>query len=384
MKLCGFEVGLDQPLFLIAGPCVVESRQLALDTAGTLKEICARARHAVHLQVLLRQGQPQLGQVLPRPRAWTQGLEILARGEDGDRRAGAHRRARRSTRSRRRPRWSTCCRRRPFFAARPISSTPWPRPGKPVNIKKGQFLAPGDMKNVVDKAREASGSGQHPGLRARRFVRLQQPGFRHALARDHARDRLPGGVRRHAFGAAARRAGDVIGGQREFVPVLARAAVASGVSGLFMETHPDPDKALSDGPNAWPLALMKELLETLKELDALVKRARLCGTDNCMTRQKGRDNMSSIVDVVAREILDSRGNPTVEADVLLESGVMGRAAVPSGASTGSREAIELRDGDSDALRRQGRAAARWSTSTPRSPRRSWASTPRSRASSTRP
>ena len=145
--------------------------------------------------------------------------------------------------------------------------------GKPVNIKKGQFLAPGDMKNVVDKAREASGRDNIMVCERGASLRLQQPGLRHALAGDHARDRLPGRVRCHAFGAVAGRAGhDFSGGQREFVPVLARAAVARGVAGVFMETHPDPAKALSDGPNAWPLERMRELLETLVELDATVKQ----------------------------------------------------------------------------------------------------------------
>ena len=113
--------------------------------------------------------------------------------------------------------------------------------GKPVNIKKGQFLAPEDMKQVVDKARDGERRRQHPGLRARRVLRLPQPRLRHALARDHARDRLPGRVRCDALGAASR-AGRARprGGQREFVPVLARAAVAAGVAGVFMETHPDP------------------------------------------------------------------------------------------------------------------------------------------------
>ena len=129
------------------------------------------------------------------------------------------------------------------------------------------------------------------------------------------------------------------GGEREFVPVLARAAVASGVAGLFMETHPEPENALSDGPNAWPLDRMASLLATLKLIDETVKAGDL------PELSLGGRRLSEIKQICAREILDSRGNPTVEADVTLASGVVGSAAVPSGASTGQREAVELRDGD---------------------------------------
>ena len=131
--------------------------------------------------------------------------------------------------------------------------------------------------------------------------------------------------------------GTASGGQREFVPVLARAAVAAGVAGIFMETHPEPAKALSDGPDAWPLDRMRSLLATLKEIDAVVNRGP--------TRNRTSSDEDSIRKSRRDEIVDSRGNPTVEADVHLEGGVMGRAAVPSGASTGTREAVELRDGD---------------------------------------
>ena len=134
--------------------------------------------------------------------------------------------------------------------------------------------------------------------------------------------------------------GDASGGQREFIPVLARAAVAAGIAGLFMETHPHPEQALSDGPNAWPLARMEPLLKTLVELDRAAKRTPY----EEVTALEGAP-MSQIKDIRGREIIDSRGNPTVEADVVLDSGVVGRAAVPSGASTGTREAVELRDGD---------------------------------------
>jgi 2-dehydro-3-deoxyphosphooctonate aldolase (KDO 8-P synthase) len=139
-------------------------------------------------------------------------------------------------------------RRPPSSAARPTSSTRWRAPGKPVNIKKGQFLAPSDMKKRRRQGARGERHRQHHGVRARGVLRLQQPGLRHALARDHARHRLPGGLRRDALGAAPGGQGTSSGGQREFVPVLARAAVATGVAGVFMETHPDPAKALSDGP----------------------------------------------------------------------------------------------------------------------------------------
>ena len=127
------------------------------------------------------------------------------------------------------------------------------------------------MKHVVAKAK-ATGNDDDHGLRARRELRLQQSRLRHAQPRRHARDELPGRVRRDALGAAPGGQGTSSGGQREFVPVLARAAVAVGIAGIFMETHPDPDKALSDGPNAWPLGKMEALLETLLALDAIAKK----------------------------------------------------------------------------------------------------------------
>ncbi len=195
---------------------------------------------------------------------------------------------------------------------------------------------------MVDKAREASGnrttswsaSAASPSATTtwssdmRSLAIMRDTGCPVVFDATHS-VQLPGGQ------------GTSSGGQREFIPVLARAAVASGIAGLFMETHPEPGEgAVATGPNAWPLALMQRLLETLADLDRMVKKNGFAGN-----QQSDTALMSSIVDVVAREILDSRGNPTIEADVLLESGSMGRAAVPSGASTGSREAIELRDGD---------------------------------------
>jgi enolase len=210
--------------------------------------------------------------------------------------------------------------------------------GKPMNFKKGQFLSPWEMKNVVDKARARATSRSWSASAASASATTISSST--CGAWRHARHRLPGGVRRHALGAAARGPGHraSAAAQREFIPVLARAAVGAGVAGVFMETHPKPDEALCDGPNSWPLALMGELLGDARAARPRREEERIPG-------KQGDSHMSSIVDVVAREILDSRGNPTVEADVLLESGAMGRAAVPSGASTGSREAIELRDGD---------------------------------------
>jgi hypothetical protein len=200
-----------------------------------------------------------------------------------------------------------------------------------VNIKKGQFLAPGDMKNVVDKAKAANGGadtimvcerGVSFGYNTlisdmRGLATMRETGCPVVFDATHSVQQ-PGGQ------------GDRSGGQREFVPVLARAAVAVGIAGLFAETHPDPAKAMSDGPNAWPLHLMQELLETLRDIDALVKQkgfieARLSRTLKRVRRLPPvtdlrvlikRKKMSAIVDVIAREILDSRGNPTIEADVL--------------------------------------------------------------------
>ena len=204
-----------------------------------------------------------------------------------------------------------------------------------MNIKKGQFLSPWEMQNVVDKAR-ATGNEQimvcergfsfgYNNLVSdmRSLSVMRDTGCPVVFDATHS-VQLPGGK------------GTASGGQREFVPVLARAAIAVGVAGVFMETHPDPDKALSDGPNAWPLARMESLLDDARwSWIAAVKSQAL----------RGKPVMSKIVDIRAREIIDSRGNPTVEADVTLDSGAIGRAAVPSGASTGTREAVELRDGD---------------------------------------
>ncbi len=270
MKLCGFNVGLDQPIFLIAGPCVIESRQLALDTAGMLKEICARLGVPFIYKSSYDKANRSSGKSFRGPGA-DEGLKILAEvkrqigvpvltdvHEIGEIDAAAAVVDVLQTPA-------FLCRQTDFINA--VASA-----GKPVNIKKGQFLAPGDMKNVVAKARQASGMdnilvcerGTSFGYNnlvsdMRSLAIMRETGCPVVFDATHS-VQLPGGQ------------GTVSGGQREFVPVLARAAVASGVSGLFMETHPDPDKALSDGPNAWPLARMKELLATLKALDDIVKK----------------------------------------------------------------------------------------------------------------
>jgi 2-dehydro-3-deoxyphosphooctonate aldolase (KDO 8-P synthase) len=270
MMLCGFQAGLDQPIFLIAGPCVIESRQLALDTAGTLKEICAELGMPFIYKSSYDKANRSSGKSFRGPGA-DEGLRILAEvkrqigvpvltdvHEAGDIEAAAAVVDVLQTPA-------FLCRQTDFISA--VASA-----GKPVNIKKGQFLAPGDMKHVVAKAREASGKdnilvcergtsfGYNNLVSDMRSLAIMRE-TRCPVVFDATHSvQLPGGQ------------GTVSGGQREFVPVLARAAVASGVSGLFMETHPDPDKALSDGPNAWPLAKMRQLLTTLKELDRVVKK----------------------------------------------------------------------------------------------------------------
>ena len=270
MKLCGFEAGLDKPLFLIAGPCVVESRQLALDTAGELKEICGR----LGMPLIYKSSYDKANRTSIksfRGLGMDKGLEILGevRKQIGVavltdvHEAGEIAAAAAAVDVLQTP--AFLCRQTDFICA--VAAT-----GKPVNIKKGQFLAPGDMINVVEKAKSASqrdnilvcergaSFGYHNLVSdMRSLMILRETGCPVVFDATHS-VQLPGGQ-----GAAS-------GGQREFVPVLARAAVASGVSGLFMETHPDPDQAPSDGPNAWPLKLMKPLLETLKSLDETVKR----------------------------------------------------------------------------------------------------------------
>ncbi|MCC2956081.1 3-deoxy-8-phosphooctulonate synthase [Massilia sp. IC2-477] len=275
MKLAGFDVGLDKPIFLIAGTCVIESRQMALDTAGTLKEITSALGIPFIYKSSFDKANRSSGKSFRGP-GREKGLEILA---DVRKQLGV-------------PVLTDVhdeemipevasvvdvlqtpaflCRQTDFINA-------CARSGKPVNIKKGQFLAPGDMKNVIDKARAAA---REAGLPEDNFMACERGaafGYNNlvsdmrslAIMREsncpvvfdatHS-VQLPGGQ------------GTSSGGQREHVPVLSRAAVAAGVSGLFMETHPDPANALSDGPNAVPLGRMKELLTTLVEIDRIVKK----------------------------------------------------------------------------------------------------------------
>ena len=271
MKLCGFDVGLDQPLFLIAGPCVIESRDMAFDTAGALQEICRRLGLNFIYKSSYDKANRSSGKSF-RGLGMEQGLDILA---DVKKRIGVqvltdvhaeHEVAAVAAVVDVLQTPAFLCRQTDFIQACAAS-------GKPVNIKKGQFMAPGDMKQVVLKAKEANGGadsimvcerGASFGYNnlvsdMRSLAIMRETGCPVVFDATHS-VQLPGGQ------------GDRSGGQREFVPVLARAAVAVGVSGLFMETHPDPAKALSDGPNAWPLGQMAALLEQLVELDALVKR----------------------------------------------------------------------------------------------------------------
>ena len=273
MKLCNFDVGLDHPLFLIAGPCVIESQQMALDTAGRLKEMCSELKINFIYKSSYDKANRSSGKsfrgfgldaglkILGEVKAQL-GVPVLTDVHSIDEIA-------------------------PVAAVVDVLQTPAflcrqtdfihavARCGRPVNIKKGQFLSPWDMQNVVEKAREASGEdnimvcerGASFGYNnlvsdMRSLAVMRNTGCPVVFDATHS-VQLPGGQ------------GTVSGGQREFVPVLARAAVAAGVSGLFMETHPNPSKALSDGPNAFPLGHLKALLQTLKVLDETVKRQGL-------------------------------------------------------------------------------------------------------------
>ena len=271
MKLCGFDVGLDKPLFLIAGPCVIESRQLAMDVAGTLKAICAEVGISFIFKASYDKANRSSGKSF-RGLGMDKGLEILG---DVRKQIGVSVLTDVHDASEigavaavvdvlQTP--AFLCRQTDFIYA--VASA-----GKPVNIKKGQFLAPADMKNVVDKARGASNAdnimvcerGAMFGYNnlisdMRSLMVMRDTGCPVVFDATHS-VQLPGGQ------------GHASGGERQFVPVLARAAVATGIAGLFMETHPNPEKALSDGPNAWPLQHMKVLLQTLKQLDTLAKQA---------------------------------------------------------------------------------------------------------------
>ncbi len=286
MKLCGFEVGLDRPLFLIAGPCVIESLDMAHDTAGRLKEITA----ALGIPFIYKSSYDKANRSAGgsfRGLGMDNGLKIL---ESVRQKIGVPVLTDVHDITEIEPVASVVdvlqtpaflCRQTDFIQAVAAS-------GKPVNIKKGQFLAPWDMKNVVDKANAAGGRGRilvcERGVSfgynnlvsdMRSLAILRETGCPVVFDATHS-VQLPGGQ------------GTKSGGQREHVPVLARAAVAVGVAGVFMETHPDPDKAMSDGPNAWPLDHMKVLLETLQELDATVKHRGLAEVTLPLTRESGR------------------------------------------------------------------------------------------------
>jgi 2-dehydro-3-deoxyphosphooctonate aldolase (KDO 8-P synthase) len=273
MKLCGFEAGLDQPLFLIAGPCVVESRGLQLETAGRLKELCGRLGLRFIFKSSYDKANRSSGESF-RGLGMEQGLAILA---EVRRQIGVPVLTDVHTVEEVKPAAAVVdvlqtpallCRQTDFI--RVAASA-----GRPVNIKKGQFLSPQEMKNVVAKARAASGTDNvmvcergfafgYGNLVSdmRSLAILRETGCPVVFDATHS-VQLPGGQ------------GTASGGQREFIPVLARAAVASGIAGLFMETHPHPERALSDGPNAWPLGLMEPLLETLIEIDRAVKQRGL-------------------------------------------------------------------------------------------------------------
>ncbi len=272
MKLCGFDVGIEHPIFLIAGPCVIESQQMAIDTAGQLKEICA----SVGIPFIYKSSYDKANRSSNktfRGFGITEGLRIL---DEVRRQIGVPILTDVHTEEQVAEVASVVdvlqtpaflCRQTDFITA--VATC-----GKPVNIKKGQFLAPGDMRQVVQKAREANGGadtimvcerGASFGYNTlvsdmRGLAIMRETNCPVVFDATHSVQQ-PGGQ------------GDKSGGQREHVPVLARAAVASGIAGLFMETHPDPSKALSDGPNAWPLAKMKDLLEVLVDLDKVVKKA---------------------------------------------------------------------------------------------------------------
>ncbi|WP_119354859.1 3-deoxy-8-phosphooctulonate synthase [Azohydromonas sediminis] len=282
MKLCGFDVGLERPFFLIAGPCVVESEQLQMDVAGRLKEITSALGIPFIFKSSYDKANRSSGASFRGP-GMDKGLEILAkvRREIGvPVLTDVHTEADVPAVAAVVDVLQTpafLCRQTDFIRAVAQS-------GKPVNIKKGQFLAPHDMKNVIDKARAAA---REKGLPDDVFMACERGvsfGYNNlvsdmrslAIMRETGAPvvfdathsvQLPGGQ------------GTSSGGQREFVPVLARAAVAVGIAGLFMETHPDPARALSDGPNAVPLKHMKALLEQLQSLDRVVKSQPLLEND---------------------------------------------------------------------------------------------------------
>ena len=270
MNLCGFNVGLDQPFFLIAGPCVVESEQLQLDTAGKLQEMT----HALGIPFIFKSSYDKANRSSSkgfRGLGRDEGLRILSEvrrqigvpvltdvhSEEGIGEVASVVDVLQTP--------ALLARQTDFIQAVAAS-------GKPVNIKKGQFMAPGDMKNVVNKAKEANGGadtimvcergvsfGYNNLVSDMRSVAIMRDTHCPVVFDATHSVQLPGGL------------GESSGGERQYVPILARAAIAAGVSGLFMETHPTPDTALCDGPNAWPLPRMKALLEQLVALDRIVK-----------------------------------------------------------------------------------------------------------------
>jgi 2-dehydro-3-deoxyphosphooctonate aldolase (KDO 8-P synthase) len=272
MKLCGFDVGITQPIFLIAGPCVIESREFAIETAGILKEMSKR----VGIPFIYKSSYDKANRSSTktfRGFGIDEGLKILAEVQS---QIGVPVLTDVHTEEQvphvaavvdvlQTP--AFLCRQTDFIVACAKS-------GKPVNIKKGQFLAPHDMLQVVNKAKEANGGidnimvcerGASFGYNTlisdmRGLATMRETNCPVVFDATHSVQQ-PGGQ------------GEKSGGQREHVPVLARAAVASGVAGVFMETHPDPSKALSDGPNAWPLNKLEDLLHVLVDLDKLVKKA---------------------------------------------------------------------------------------------------------------
>ena len=272
MKLCNFEVGLDHPLFLIAGPCVIESEQMAIDSAGQLKEMAAALSMPFIYKSSFDKANRSANNTF-RGLGLEQGLRIL---DEVRRQIGVPVLTDVHTEQQvnevaavvdvlQTP--AFLCRQTDFIMACAKS-------GKPVNIKKGQFMAPADMRNVVQKAREANGNqdsimvcergvsfGYNTLVSDMRGLAFMRETHCPVVFDATHSVQQPGGQ------------GDKSGGQREHVPVLARAAVASGIAGIFMETHADPDRALSDGPNAWPLHRMQELLALLVDLDKLVKKA---------------------------------------------------------------------------------------------------------------
>ena len=278
MRLCGFNIGLDRPFFLIAGPCVIESEQLQMDTAGTLKEITSNLGIPFIFKSSFDKANRSSGSTFRGP-GIDKGLEILAkikRELNVPVLTDIHDESQIA---------QVCavvdvlqtpaflCRQTDFIRAVAQS-------GKPVNIKKGQFLAPGDMKNVIDKARAAA---RELGLEEDNFMACERGasfGYNNlvsdmrslAIMRESKAPVVFDATHSVQLPGAGNDKGTSSGGQREMVPVLARAAVAVGVAGLFMETHPDPSKALSDGPNAVPLKHMKALLETLLALDRVTKK----------------------------------------------------------------------------------------------------------------